>query len=164
MMLAFVFIASFFFISKAHADLYCDPTIKARMEANQQNAINRQIAKFDNAYGQPNSFDSLYCGAQINSNFDSIANGLVSGLNGQIRGLLTSLFQKACTAALAPIQNLAAQACIPNFLGNFNLNLNGGNGPKVNYCNGMQLISVSPVISTPGFNGAGIPAYPALFR
>ena len=97
------------------AELYCDPQIKARSEQQRQNAIMKDIARFESSYGQANSFDSLYCGAQIAGGFDQIGQSLVGGLTGQINGMINQLFQKACKSAISPIQNASTQACVPNF-------------------------------------------------
>lgn len=160
---ALVLFVSLLFVSSAQAELYCDSQIKARSEQNRQNAITRDIARFEGTYGQANSFDSLYCGAQITSGFDRIGQNLVGSLTNQVNNLINQLFQQACKAAIAPIQNLAAQTCIPNFanlylnpnLLNFNLNRN--------YCPGTQLIQVTPVTGGSSFQGGGNYSTPQLW-
>ena len=101
--------------SLSHAELYCDPRIKARSEQDRQNEIMKDIGRFETAYGSANSFNSLYCGSQINSEFDQIGSNLVGGLDGQVNCLINSIFQKACKASIAPVQNAASQACTPNY-------------------------------------------------
>ena len=118
--LARCFASAFFLLialfgNSATAELYCDPQIKARAEQDRQNAILKDIARFESAYGQANSFDSLYCGAQISSGFDQIGQNLVGGIANQINGLINQLFQKACKSAVAPIQNAASQSCTPSY-------------------------------------------------
>ncbi len=143
--------------SLLHADLYCDPRIKARAEQDRQNEIMRDIARFEGTYGQSNSFDGLFCGAQITSGFDQIGQSLVGSLTNQINGLINQLFQKACKAALKPIQNLASQTCVPNFTKNYFdpnfLNNIFGSENKNNYCPGTQLIQVTPIIGGSSFSG-----------
>lgn len=159
-----VLLVSLLFISVAHADLYCDPQIKAKAQQDRQNAIMRDIARFEGSYGKPNSFDSLFCGAQITSGFDRIGQNLVGSLTNQVNNLINQLFQQACKAAIAPIQNLAAQTCVPNFTSlyfdtsflNFNLNKN-------NYCPGTQLIQVTPVIGGSSGQGGGNYSVPDLY-
>lgn len=141
-----------------HAELYCDPQIRARSEQDRQNAIMKDIARFEGAYGQSNSFDSLFCGAQITSGFDQIGQSLVGGLTNQINGLINQLFQKACKAALKPLQNLAAQTCVPNFSStyfdtSFLNNVFNQNQNRNNYCPGTQLIQVTPIIGGSSFSG-----------
>ncbi len=160
----FVLLVSLLFISAAHADLYCDPQIKAKAQQDRQNAIMKDIARFEGSYGQPNSFDGLFCGAQITSGFDKIGQNLVGNLTNQVNNLITQLFQQACKAAIAPIQNLAAQTCVPNFANvyfdtsflNFNLNKN-------NYCPGTQLIQVTPVMGGSTGQGGGNYSVPDLY-
>lgn len=161
---ALALLISLFISSATRAELYCDPQIKARSEQMRQNAIMKDIARFEGGYGQPNSFDSLFCGAQITSSFDQIGQTLVGSLTGQVNNLINQLFQKACKAAIAPIQNLAAKTCVPNFSNvyfdtsflNFNLNKN-------NYCPGTQLIQVTPVIGGSSFSGGGNYSSPELY-
>ncbi len=155
------------FASSSYADLYCDPQIKSRSEQNRQNAIMKDIARFEGSYGQPNSFDSLYCGAQITSGFDQIGQSLVGGIAGQVNNLINQLFQRACRAAIAPIQNLASQTCVPNFTRNYFdtsfLNSIFGNQNRNNYCPGTQLIQVTPIIGGSGYSGGGYSSTPDLY-
>ncbi len=161
---ALVLFVSLLFITDACAELYCDPQIKARSEQNRQNAIMKDIARFEGSYGQPNSFDSLFCGAQITSGFDKIGQNLVGNLTNQVNNLVNQLFQQACKAAIAPIQNLAAQTCIPNFANVYlNPNLLNFNLNKNNYCPGTQLIQVTPVIGGSSFQGGGNYSTPQLW-
>lgn len=152
--------------SYVRADLYCDPQIKSRSEQNRQNAILKDIARFEGAYGQPNSFEGLFCGAQITSGFDKIGQSLVGGLTNQINGLINQLFQQACKAALKPIQQLAAQTCIPNISKNYfdqnSLN-NLFNNQTQNNCQGTQLIQVTPVIGGSSFSGGANYSTPELY-
>ncbi|MBY0428256.1 MAG: hypothetical protein K2Q32_03455 [Alphaproteobacteria bacterium] len=153
--------------SSARAELYCDPQIKARSEQNRQNSILKDIARFEGAYGQPNSFDSLFCGAQITSGFDKIGQNLVGGLTNQIDGLISQLFQQACKAAIQPIQQLAAQTCIPNIQKNYfdlsSLNSLFNTQSKNNCPGGTQLIQVTPIIGGSSFSGGSNYNNPELY-
>lgn len=105
----------FFSALAVNADIYCDPQIKARAQQDRQNAIMKDIARFETAYGSSNSFNGLYCGSQINSEFNQIGNSLVGSLDSQINCLINNVFQNACKAAISPVQNAATQSCTPNF-------------------------------------------------
>ena len=153
--------------SHVRAELYCDPQIKSRSEQNRQNAILKDIARFEGAYGQPNSFDGLFCGAQITSGFNQIGQSLVGGLTNQINGLINNLFQQACKAAVKPIQQLAAQTCIPNISKNYfdlsSLNNLFNTQSKNNCPGGTQLIQVTPIIGGSGFSGGSSYSTPELY-
>jgi hypothetical protein len=104
-----------FFSFTAHAEVYCDKNVKSRFDNDRQNAILKDTAKFDSAYQPANSFDSMYCGAQMTNSYDQIGNQLIGDLTNQINSLVNQIFQQACKAAISPVQNAASQACTQNF-------------------------------------------------
>jgi hypothetical protein len=115
--------------------------------ANRAKQLEKNIAS---NWKNPSSFNSLYCGVQITSMFDQIGTGLGGSIYSMINSLLTNLINQACASAIAPIQNAASQLCIPFFsAANFNLSLGLPGMGSGGYCNGMQLLSVTPVTSRP---------------
>jgi hypothetical protein len=124
--------------------------IRAAETASAQNALNRSQDAIMRNWKSANSFNSVYCGAQLLSNFDTIGNMLSNGIYSLIQSTLNNLISQACRAAVAPIQNAASQLCIPFFtLPSLNLNLSANTG----FCSGMSLLTVNPVTTRP-YTGA----------
>jgi hypothetical protein len=123
-----------------------NPQVRKLMDDSAQNRLLRTQAGIANNWQPANSFNSMYCSAQILNNFNSIGSALSNGIFSMIQGLLTNLMNQACQAAVAPIQNAASKLCIPSFsLPSFSLNLPMNRG----FCNGMQLLTVNPIYGTP---------------
>jgi hypothetical protein len=150
--LLFVFSAP----ATSYAAACSNAQIRAAMDAGSRNRNLRIQQQINTSWQNPSSFSSMYCGVNILNNFDNIAQTLSNGLFSLVRSALQNLMNQACQAAIAPIQNAAAQLCIPFFsLPNLNLNLNINR----NYCNGISLLNVNAVYGT-GYGGGNYSPIP----
>lgn len=155
------FVLMFLVAQPARADFDdypCDPKVKADIDAARANAAAAKQQEIDKIFGQPNSFESLYCGANITSNFQSLASMLTSGVSGLIKNFLKGLMNQACQAAIAPLQNAASLACIPRIDMSFSLGNLFSSGSR-GFCDGFQLINVSPTTSAPASSSGGLSPY-----
>ncbi len=133
-------------------DFYCDDHDLKHMNDIRHNAAVRTMNIFGRNWNKPFDFSSLYCIPSLMGNFDSIGNMFSSGLYNLIQSAINKVLGQVCQAALQPLQNAASEICIPNFtMPSFDFNLS----TKSSYCEGMQLITVTPSYGTPYTGGAG---------
>jgi hypothetical protein len=149
------------FAMPAHAVDCSNAQIRANMTADAGNLAKQRINSMTSGWQKQPSFNSLYCGANFSSMFDQLGANLGGAIFSMIQNLLTNLMSQACAAAVAPIQNAASQLCIPFFsAANFNLSL-GLPGTNMNFCSGMQLLNVTPVMGGSS-SGGGMNRIPLL--
>jgi hypothetical protein len=90
----------------AKGHLYCDSSIKSDLISQQKDRWSEHEQRVDSFWQDPNSFDDMFCGADLNSAFDGLIGGVgLGGLNGLINKIISKQISKVCnsTLALAPV-------------------------------------------------------------
>lgn len=127
----------------------CDSAVMTALNDARKNAAAAEQKRNNDIMGSPLDFDKLYCGAQITDSFGEIARMFSrDAIANLVRNVIKNVMNQACQAAVAPLQNAATLACIPRIDLSFtipNLFANGKRG----FCDGFQLLQVSPVTSAP---------------